>query len=646
MLAPLQPDEPRSIGPYRLIGQLGRGGMGQVFLGRSAGGRPRAVKVIRAELAADPEFRTRFRREVDAARKVSGMFTALVVDADLDGAVPWLATAYVAGPSLAEAVRSHGPLPVTTVLALAAGLAESLDAIHAAGVVHRDLKPSNVLLAEDGPRVIDFGISEAAEASALPGTDFGSPGFMSPEQALGHDIGPASDIFSLGAVLTYAATGHGPYGSGSSAALVYRLVNEPPQLDDLPGELRWLAGSCLARRPNERPTADRLLAEVGAIQPESGWLPEPVVTMFAQDQVASAKAVQDPPVTAKAVQEPTTVGLATGELAGAESPGTASDGRLPALTGAAVVGVAAASEAGASAAGDSAAGDSAAGAAAGAAAAAAEAAVAGPAAEEASGAGSSSGVLVAGAAVAGSAVAGSAAEGATGTQPSFEAGPSIGAGPPPDKRQSGRGRRQPRHRLPRSAPVWLTGALLSASAAAIFALTGAVTPSPATQAQPEVGGTVTTPGSTPQAPATQDPPASAHPRSVSPSILQGPSAAAFLTPPASASVLPSLPASQSAAPHRSPSASPSASASSSASPSASASPSGSASPSPSSSSSSSSSPSPSPSPSPSTSPSPSPSTSPSPSPSTSPSSSPSTTPSTSSASSSPSASPSTSTGSG
>jgi serine/threonine protein kinase len=229
----LQPDDPREIGPYRLLGQLGCGGMGQVFLGLSPGGRPIAVKVIRADLAADPEFRIRFSREVAAARKVSGVFTALVVDADLDGPVPWLATVFVAGPSLADAVSAHGPLPGHTVMALAAGLAEGLSAIHAAGVVHGDLKPSNVLLAEDGPRVIDFGISQAAEASPQSSGYFGSPGFMSPEQALGLDVGPTSDMFSLGAVLTFAATGQGPFGVGSSAVLAYRLVNTPPRLENL-----------------------------------------------------------------------------------------------------------------------------------------------------------------------------------------------------------------------------------------------------------------------------------------------------------------------------------------------------------------------------------------------------------------------------
>jgi eukaryotic-like serine/threonine-protein kinase len=288
--AGLQPEDPREIGPYRLLGQLGSGGMGQVFLGMSAGGRPIAVKVIRTELATDPEFRARFRREVAAAQKVSGLFTALVVDADLDSPMPWLATAYVAGPSLTEAVRGHGPLPVRSLLALTAGLAEGLGAIHAAGVVHRDLKPSNVLLAEDGPRVIDFGISEAAEASVAAGANvmIGSPGYMSPEQVLGCDIDPASDMFSLGAVLTFAATGQGPFGTGSNATLMYRLVNSPANLGSVPGELRSLVGSCLAKRPSDRPTARELLAEVGAIQPAPGWLAESIMSSFTQDRPAAA----------------------------------------------------------------------------------------------------------------------------------------------------------------------------------------------------------------------------------------------------------------------------------------------------------------------------------------------------------------------
>ena len=261
--AGLQPEDPREIGPYRLLGQLGLGGMGQVFLGMSAGGRPIAVKVIRAELASDPDFRARFRREVAAAQRVSGLFTALVVDADLDGPTPWLATAYVAGPSLTETVRGHGPLPVQSLLALAAGLAEGLSAIHAAGVVHRDLKPSNVLLAEDGPRIIDFGISEAAEASAATGANvmIGSPGYMSPEQVLARHVGPPGDMFSLGAVLAFAATGQPPFGQGSPTALMYRLVNDPANLDDVPGRAaapgRPLPGQASGRPADRGRAADR-----------------------------------------------------------------------------------------------------------------------------------------------------------------------------------------------------------------------------------------------------------------------------------------------------------------------------------------------------------------------------------------------------
>jgi serine/threonine protein kinase len=276
----LQPGDPQTIGPYRLVGRLGQGGMGQVFLGVSPGGRPVAVKAIRAELAGDPQFRVRFGREVAAARKVSGVFTAMVVDADIDGPVAWLATAYVPGPSLAEAIESHGPLPEESLLTLAAGLAESLKAIHAAGVVHRDLKPSNVLLAEDGPRVIDFGISRAAaESTALTQTGLvvGSPGFMSPEQAIGGEIGPSSDIFSLGAVLAFAATGQGPFGSGTTVTLLYRIVHGAPDLDQVPATVRPLIERCLAKDPAQRPTADGLLSEVGAVHLTGNWLPDPII---------------------------------------------------------------------------------------------------------------------------------------------------------------------------------------------------------------------------------------------------------------------------------------------------------------------------------------------------------------------------------
>jgi len=262
----LQPTDPPAVGPYQLLKRLGAGGMGQVYLGRSPGGRLVAVKVIRPELSADPGFRARFAREAAAARTVSGVYTAPVVDADPDGPQPWLATAYVPGPSLTEAVSGNGPLAPSAVASLGAGLAEGLQAIHAAGLVHRDLKPSNVLLADDGPRVIDFGISRAVDGSMLTqaGTVLGSPGFLSPEQAEGHEVGPASDVFSLGAVLVFAAAGQGPFGTGTVASLVYRVVNAEPDLSGVPDALRPLLERCLAKDPASRPTASQLLTELAA----------------------------------------------------------------------------------------------------------------------------------------------------------------------------------------------------------------------------------------------------------------------------------------------------------------------------------------------------------------------------------------------
>jgi serine/threonine protein kinase len=258
--------------------------MGQVFLGRSAGGRLVAVKVIRPDLAGEPGFRARFAREVAAARTVCGLFTAPVADADVQGPVPWLATAYVAGPSLADAVDAQGPLPVASVMTLAAGLAEGLEAIHAAGLVHRDLKPSNVLLAEDGPRVIDFGISRAAEASVLTqtGTVMGSPGFMSPEQAQGREVGPPSDVFSLGAVLAFAATGQGPFGTGATPALIYRVVHQQPDTTRLPTPIRPLVERCLAKDPGQRPATTDLLAALGNPQPAEDWLPAPLTEVLSR----------------------------------------------------------------------------------------------------------------------------------------------------------------------------------------------------------------------------------------------------------------------------------------------------------------------------------------------------------------------------
>jgi eukaryotic-like serine/threonine-protein kinase len=277
MAEDLLPSDPESVGPYRLIRRLGTGGMGQVYLASSPGGRLLAVKVIRPELAADLGFRSRFEREVRAARSVSGMFTAPVVDADADGQPPWLATAFVPGPSLADAVAEFGPMPPDVVLTLAAGLAEALVAIHAAGLVHRDLKPSNVLLAEDGPRVIDFGISRAADASVLTQTGMimGSPGYFSPEQAEGRPVGSSGDVFGLGALLAFAASGEGPFGTGPAAAVAFRVVNAAPNLSGVPELLRPMIERCLAKDPAARPTPGQLLASLAAGHAEPHWLSRP-----------------------------------------------------------------------------------------------------------------------------------------------------------------------------------------------------------------------------------------------------------------------------------------------------------------------------------------------------------------------------------
>jgi eukaryotic-like serine/threonine-protein kinase len=270
VLTALTSRDPPRIGPYKLLGVLGAGGFGRVFLGESADGQLAAVKVIHAQRAADRDFRERFRREAAAAKSVRNRFTARLIDADVDGPEPWLATEYVDGPSLAEAVALDGPLPADSVLVLAAGLAEALAAIHAASLVHRDLKPENVLLAEDGPRVIDFGIARADGASRLTSTDvvIGTFAFMSPEQALGRAVGPPSDVFSLGSVLVFAATGQEPFGAGANAELLYRIAYKMPDLDQVPTEVRPLAVRCLARDPARRPVPGDLLAYLSHVHPE------------------------------------------------------------------------------------------------------------------------------------------------------------------------------------------------------------------------------------------------------------------------------------------------------------------------------------------------------------------------------------------
>ncbi|GAA2272189.1 MULTISPECIES: protein kinase domain-containing protein [Kitasatospora] len=287
-MEPLEANDPEAIGPYRLVARLGAGGMGRVYLARSAGGRTVAVKVVRSELAEDREFRTRFRREVEAARAVDGAYTAPVVDADPDSPTPWLATAYVLGLSLTDAVQRYGPLPEDSVRALGARLAEALHAIHGAGLVHRDLKPSNVLLAADGPRVIDFGIARALDGDRLTqtGVVVGSPGFMAPEQAMGRPLGAAGDVFSLGSVLVYATTGHGPFdGESGVAAQLYRVVHDEPDLSELPDGLRRVIAGVLTKDPARRPAPLELAAQLlpaGTAATRAGnWLPGPVASALA-----------------------------------------------------------------------------------------------------------------------------------------------------------------------------------------------------------------------------------------------------------------------------------------------------------------------------------------------------------------------------
>jgi serine/threonine protein kinase len=249
------------VGPYRLFGRLDASGMGQVYLAQLPTGRTVALKVILEEHAADPRFRTRFTDGIAAARKVEGSFTAAVVDADLDGPRPWVATAYVPGPTLGRLVAQQGPLPDLLLLALGAALAEGLREIHAAGVVHRDLQPSNVVLGSDGPLIIDFGNAVTVESAEPAGEApvFGTPGFMSPEQARGDIVGPPGDIFSAGAVLTFAATGKGPFERGNIAASLYQVINAETELTAVPAVIWPLLTRCLTKDPSARLSAAELV---------------------------------------------------------------------------------------------------------------------------------------------------------------------------------------------------------------------------------------------------------------------------------------------------------------------------------------------------------------------------------------------------
>ena len=302
----LRAGDPRQVGVYRLVSRLGDGGMGQVFLGVSPGGRPVAVKVIRPEFAADPEFLRRFGREVEAARRVGGFHTAPVVDADPYADRPWMVTAYIAGPSLRAVVTGSGPLSPVALARLGAGLTEGLAAIHRSGLVHRDLKPANIIMADDGPRIIDFGIARSAGATALttPGAVIGTYSYMSPEQVRADRATPESDVFSLGCVLAYAATGHGPFDASTGVAIMYQILNEQPDLGDLPaGALRDTLAACLAKVPERRPLLADLLAR------------------FTADPVVYGPVVYGPVVYGPVVHEPVVHEIAV--------PAEAADGVLP-----------------------------------------------------------------------------------------------------------------------------------------------------------------------------------------------------------------------------------------------------------------------------------------------------------------------------
>ncbi|MFF2697520.1 bifunctional serine/threonine-protein kinase/ABC transporter substrate-binding protein [Streptomyces cyaneofuscatus] len=310
-MEPLRSTDPARIAGYRILGRLGAGGMGVVLLGRSPGGALVAIKLIRAEYADDAGFRTRFRREVAIARQVRNRWAVPVVDADTEAAAPWLATEFVPGPALSEAVGGGAPLPERSVRALGSMLAEALEAVHGAGLVHRDVKPGNVLLGLDGPRLIDFGIARALDDTVLTATDaiVGSPGFLSPEQAQGRRIGPPSDIFSLGCVLVYAATGGRPFGSGPVEAMLFRTVHDPADLGALPPGLRPVVEGCLSKEPEGRPTAGDIRRAFAEDTSGGSWLPGPVTHLIAE---RSARMLALPDIEATSLDAGSTVETGAG----------------------------------------------------------------------------------------------------------------------------------------------------------------------------------------------------------------------------------------------------------------------------------------------------------------------------------------------
>ncbi|MFD8821580.1 serine/threonine protein kinase [Streptomyces sp. NPDC059605] len=296
MLTPLGPQDPREISGYRLIARIGEGGMGTVYLSHTRGGQAVALKLIRREFGDDPEFRRRFDQEVQAARRVQGYHLVPVVDHDTSGPLPWLASAFVPGLALQAVLESHGPLPLSAVFRLVGCTAQALGSIHAAGVVHRDLKPGNILLGATGPYVIDFGIARATDATQLTGSGvIGTPQYMSPEHALGEQVGPATDVFSLGLIAAVAATGRHPYGAGGALTVATQIANtasRPPKLDEYPAELRPLLERCLTADPGTRITPAELasLCEQAAgrsLREPGDWLPAPVAARIAHHEQAA-----------------------------------------------------------------------------------------------------------------------------------------------------------------------------------------------------------------------------------------------------------------------------------------------------------------------------------------------------------------------
>ncbi|WP_017590597.1 WD40 repeat domain-containing serine/threonine protein kinase [Nocardiopsis ganjiahuensis] len=299
-MLPLTSADPAHIGPHRLLARLGAGGMGEVYLARTPAGRLAALKVVKEDLGRDQEFRIRFAREVRTAQMVAGPFTPDVVDADPHAELPWMATEYVPGPTLSKAVRENGPFPEASLRVLAIGLANALQAVHAAGLMHRDLKPDNVLLSPRGPQVIDFGIARAVEGTVLTktGQSFGTPSYTSPEQVMGRETSRASDVFSLAGVVVFAATGEPPFGRGRAAEVLPRVVGADPQLDGVPDGIRPFLARCLAKDPAERPTADEIVRVLSA-QPlppaEHGWLPAQVNQAISAHQHEAHQVVQAAP---------------------------------------------------------------------------------------------------------------------------------------------------------------------------------------------------------------------------------------------------------------------------------------------------------------------------------------------------------------